>query len=179
MASVAAAARTSKETLYGWFGDKQGLFGAVVEREAAAINEELAGALGGLEAGDEQPPPEVVLTEFGRRLLTLLLGSRSLAINRAAIAEAASDAEFGRILAAGGRENTGRLVRDYLAAEHERARLEVPDPQEAFETFLGLLVRDLQMRVLMGAQSPPSALDIDARAAVAVAAFMRLHGPRA
>jgi AcrR family transcriptional regulator len=35
MAAVAERAGSSKETLYAWFGSKQGLFTAVIRRQAA------------------------------------------------------------------------------------------------------------------------------------------------
>lgn len=45
MLAVAERARTSKETLYAWFGDKAGLFGALVLHHASAMNELLAEAM--------------------------------------------------------------------------------------------------------------------------------------
>jgi AcrR family transcriptional regulator len=170
MQKVAEAARTSKETLYSWFGDKAGLFEALVTREARAMNERLTAALetGGGNTRD-------VLVRFGTDVLSLLLGPRSLTINRAAIAAATSNPKLGRILAAKGRETTRPLVERFLAAEHEAGRLRVPDPDEAFEILMGLLVRDLQVRRLFGAASPLADLELRRRADAAVDAFLRLY----
>jgi AcrR family transcriptional regulator len=171
-AEIARRARTSKETLYAWFGDKAGLLEAMVRAQAGAINEELSAAL-----GDPAAAPQPVLAAFARNLLRLLTGPASVAINRAAIAEAGRSAELGRILAASGRDRTGPLLVRYLKAQHEAGALEAPDPREAFEVLVGLTLRDLQVRVLMGAEEPPSEAEIARRADRAVALFLSLYGP--
>ena len=171
MQRVAVAARTSKETLYAWFGDKAGLFEALVAREAQAMNEELVAAL---VLDDDAAPPREVLERFGVSVLSLLLGSRSLTINRAAIAAAAGGPELGAIIARRGRENTRPLVETYLAAQHAGGHLHAPDPGEAFELLMGLLVRDLQVRMLLGVAAPLTTEEIARRSRVAVDAFLRL-----
>jgi AcrR family transcriptional regulator len=172
MHKVAATARTSKETLYAWFGDKAGLFEALVSREAQAMNDQLVAALAAEERGGDA---REILVRFGTDVLTLLLGSRSLTINRAAIAAASTSPELGRILAAKGRETTRPLVQRHLTDEHRAGRLSIPDPDEAFEILMGLLVRDLQVRLLIGAATAPTAKEFTRRAEVAVDAFLRLH----
>jgi AcrR family transcriptional regulator len=173
MQKVAAAARTSKETLYSWFGDKAGLFEALVTREAQAMNDELTAALA---AGDRTAGTREVLVRFGADVLTLLLGPRSLTINRAAIAAASTNPELGRILAAKGRETTRPLVQRFLTAEHLAGRLRLPDPAEAFEILMGLLVRDLQVRMLYGTAPPLTPEQRRPRAETAVDQFLRLYG---
>lgn len=101
MQRVAEEAHTSKETLYSWFGDKAGLFKQLVAREARAVNEELGAALAGHEEGGDAG---ALLVRFGSNVLALLLGPRSPAINRAAIAAATTSPELDRILASQGRE---------------------------------------------------------------------------
>jgi AcrR family transcriptional regulator len=174
MLKVARAAGASKETLYAWFGDKAGLFEALVAREAAAMNATLDGAL----AKDPRTAePRAVLERFGRQVLALLFGARSISINRAAIAAADAHPELGRVLSASGREASGARVIAYLAAQHEAGRLDVPDPPAAFERLMGLLLGDLQVRVLMGAVDPPGEHARRTRARRAVDAFLRLHAP--
>jgi AcrR family transcriptional regulator len=157
MHKVAGGARTSKETLYAWFGDKAGLFEALVSREAQAMNDELAAALAAEEPGGDA---RETLVRFGTDVLTLLLGPRSLTINRAAIAAASTSPELGRILAAKGRETTRPLVQRHLTAEHRAGRLNIPDADEAFELLMGLLLRDLQVRLLIGATAAPAAKEL-------------------
>ncbi len=170
MLAIATAAGASKETLYRLFGDKAGLFAALVGHNAAAINAEVAGVLGDDLATDE------VLRRFASGLLRLLLGDRAVTINRVAIAEAATSAELGRILARAGRETTGPLILRYLEAQRAHGRLEFPSAEEAFEVFLGLLLRDRQVRVLLGVAPGLSDEEVDSLAARSVAYFMRLFG---
>lgn len=171
MLAIASAAHSSKETLYRLFGDKQGLFAALVRENAAAINEAVSRAL-----AEPAESPEETLRAFGLGLLRLLLGERSVAINRAAIAEAAQSSELGRILAAEGRGTTGALVLDFLRLHQERGVLNFPSAEEAFEVFLGLLLRDRQTRLLIGAITPPTEDELLGLTDRAVTYFMRLFG---
>jgi AefR-like transcriptional repressor, C-terminal domain len=71
------------------------------------------------------------------------------------------------VLLAQGRHRTGPLVEAYLARLAAAGRLRVDDPAEAFRLLYGLVVQDLQIRVLLG-EPPPgrAALADQARAAV-------------
>jgi AcrR family transcriptional regulator len=122
MASVAERAGSSKETLYAWFGNKQGLFTALIQRQAEAANQAVAAALdhrGDADATQGSSPAET-LTRFAANLLLLLLGERSVAINRAAMAElgggtARGTGELAAVLLAQGRHRTGPMAEAYLA----------------------------------------------------------------
>lgn len=160
----------SKETLYSWFGDKAGLFAALVERQAEATNERVEAAL--TRDGDVR----ATLSDFARNLLGLLLGGRSLAINRAAIAELSTAPDLAERLLAHGRHRTGPLVESYLARQAALGHLRIGDPADAFQTLYGLIVRDLQIRALLG-EPPPSPEAIAEQAAVAVDRFLALTAP--
>jgi AcrR family transcriptional regulator len=189
MAAVAERAGSSKETLYAWFGSKQGLFTALVRRQAEATNQAVAAALdhpggpagpGGGTASDRSgggaaPEPEEVLTGFAVGLLGLLLGERSVAINRAALAD--PDGGLAAVLLAEGRHRTGPMVEAYLARLAAEGRLGIDDPGEAFQLLYGLVVRDLQIRVLLG-ERPPGPAALRAQAGTAVARFLTLTGGR-
>jgi AefR-like transcriptional repressor, C-terminal domain len=73
------------------------------------------------------------LVRFGLDVLSLLLGPRSLTINRAAIAAASTSPELGRILATEDRETSRPLVQRLLTEAHRAGRLKIADPDEAFE----------------------------------------------
>jgi AcrR family transcriptional regulator len=171
MLGVAKRARASKETLYAWFGNKQGLFTELICAQAARINGDLEAALG--DVGDT---PETVLRRFGEDLLTMLASEAAIAINRAAIAEAPRDGSFGRVLAEQGRNRTGALVIRYLERERDAGRLDFDNAERTFEALLGLLVGDSQIRMLTGALAPLEAAEIEARAERAAALFLRLFG---
>lgn len=170
MLQVATRARASKHTVYRHFPSKEALFASLAERAAWRINDTLASAL----AADAAVPE--TLERFGESLLRLLTGPVSVAINRAAIAEAPSAPEIARALAQGGRDRTGALVVRYLQQRIRAGELRRVDPADAFETFVGLLVGDLQVRLLAGNAAPPDAAQCRRRARVATERFVALFG---
>jgi AcrR family transcriptional regulator len=173
MGAVAERAGSSKETLYAWFASKHGLFAALVRRQAEATNRAVAAALDGGGGPGPAPDPAETLTRIATGLLGLLLGERSVAINRAALAE--PDGELAAVLLAEGRHRTGPIVEAYLARLAAEGRIRVDDPAEAFQLLYGLVVRDLQIRVLLG-EAPPDRAAIAAQARTAVDRFLSLTG---
>ena len=163
MLAVARRAGASKETLYSWFGSKQGLFTAMIQRQSAAMNRRLRDSL----AGDEDL--ETTLTALAADMLELLLGERALALNRAAM----SEPELAAALLEHGRHATGPLVEEYLAREISQGRLPAVDPAEAFRVFYGLLIQDQQIRALLGDTSLNRAA-IDEQARFTVRRFLLL-----
>jgi AcrR family transcriptional regulator len=71
MAAVAERTGSSKETLYAWFGNKQGLLAALIHRQAEATNQAVAAALDNRAAHED---PAATLTAFATNLLRVLLG---------------------------------------------------------------------------------------------------------
>mgnify|MGYP000745566191 CR=1 FL=1 len=109
------------------------------------------------------------LTAFGAGLLRLLTDPRSLALNRAAMTNPVLADE----LLTSGRHRVGPIVEQYLAAVSASGTLAVVDPSAAFETFYGLIIRDTQIRVLLGERGP-SAAAIEDRAASGTDQFVAL-----
>lgn len=171
MLAIAERARASKEILYAWFGDKQGNFAALVQENAAAANRGLQRAL-----ADPDAATAAVLERFGAGFLRLILGERAIALNRAAMSAAATSGELGRLLVANGRERTGALVVRYLEIQRAVSRLAFAEAEGAFGVLLGLLLRDWQVRALLGELAPPTDEVLRARAAEATALFLWLFG---
>lgn len=169
MLEVAKRASASKETLYAWFGDKLGLFEAVIRRNAVRVRVALNGHL------DCESPVEATLTDFGRALATHLLCDNAVAINRAAISEACSGPALANSLARVGREPIRRAFVGYLEQCRARGFLDIEDVAEAADTFVGLLLGDVQTQRLLGYGYAPSEADIDDRATRATARFLRLY----
>lgn len=163
MLAIARRAGASKETLYSWFGNRDGLLSAMIASNADATAERIATALG----GDDEPRD--TLAAFGAGLLRLLTDPRSLALNRAAMTNPVLAAE----LLESGRHRVGPIVEAYLEGTSASGTLPVNDPATAFETFYGLVIRDTQIRVLLG-ESPPSAAAITQRAADGTEQFISL-----
>lgn len=167
MQEIAGRAGVSKETLYSWFGSKEGLFGDIIAAEGAATLGRLDRLLTGAEA-----PSRRTLEAFARALLGLLCGPWSLAVNRSAMASP----ELAGLVLRHGRLAVGPLVEGLLADLDARGLLRVADPAEAFRVLYGLVVQDTQIRVLLG-EPPPSADERDDQAERGVDLFWRLHAP--
>lgn len=163
MLGVARRAGASKETIYNWFGGRDGVFAAVIQRNADRSAEQVTAALGG--DGD----PRTTLVGYATGWLALLTGDASIALNRAAM----TSPELASLLLASGRHRIGPVVEEYLDRLHLTGVLDVPDRAGAFELLYGLVVQDTQIRVLLG-ESPPSPSAIAGRAETAVERFFEL-----
>ena len=170
MLEVARRASASKETLYAWFGNKPGLFQAVIERNAEAVRDVVEGHL------DGDAPVEAALTDFGKALASLLLGESAVAINRAAISEARTAPALARILNEAGREATLPVFIRYLERCRSRGVLDFDDPRDVAETFIGLLLGDAQVRRLLGVTTTPTSVRLRSRAKLASRKFLLLYG---
>ncbi len=171
MLAVARRAAASKETLYAWYGDKCGLFRALVTANAAAIEGFLAQSL--TREGDS----EAALRRMGALLLALLLGERAVAINRAAAADVAEGGALGQALAEGGRERILPLIRALLRRARKEGLLAFEADLEVAEVYLGLLLGDLQVRRIIGVAKEPGTREMEQRAARAVLQLRRLYEP--
>ncbi|MEL7215813.1 MAG: TetR/AcrR family transcriptional regulator [Pseudomonadota bacterium] len=144
MTAIARRAGASKETLYAWFGNRAGLFERLIRENAAQADLALA-AEGSIED---------VLTGFGTALLSLLTSPVSLALNRAAIAEADHDASLGRLLLEAGKGATMPGFAALITRGIEEGALDIANPAQAAEDYLGLLKGDMQIQLLLTCGEP-------------------------
>ena len=165
MQAVAKAAKASNETLYRWYGDKDGLFLAMVRDNAAAIRDQLERAL----ASDA--PPLEALSQLGPVFLRMLLGERAILLNRAAAADPSG--QLGAAISSGGRGEIQPLLARVMAG---LCRDTGHDPAQAVEEYLGLLIGDQQIRRVIGEVPVPSEAEIARRSSHALTALVRLIG---
>ena len=95
MTAVARRASCSKETLYKWFGDRDGLLTATVPWQAAKVRMPQVDRTG-LNARTLR----LSIEQFARDLLTVITGEVSITLNRTAVTHAARQNQ--RLRAAGG-----------------------------------------------------------------------------
>lgn len=170
MLEVARRASASNEALYAWFNNKQGLYEAVMRRNAKSVQAVLQGQL------QDDLPSSVALQAFGETLPTLLLGEESIAVNRAAVSEAKTDPTLAQVLRKTGREATLPLFVALLERYHTDQLLQIKDTKLAAEKYLGLLLTDLQLCGLLGVSKKPGKVFIKHRAEAATNAFLQLYG---
>ena len=172
MAAVARRARCSKETLYRWFDDRDGLLAAAVRWQASQVR---AGNY------DRQRLDATALREslesFAANWLSVISSRTSIALNRVAVAHAGSGkSNLGAIVLANGRFAIGERTKPLLEAGREIGLLEFDDTETAFRAFFGLVGRDVQIRLLLGDRLDMSKERITHDAAEATRQFFALYG---
>ncbi|MEQ8305794.1 MAG: TetR/AcrR family transcriptional regulator [Hoeflea sp.] len=169
MLAIAKRARASNETLYNWYGDKTGLFRALVVRNAEVVRQMLEAALA------EDAPPLSTLEALGPGLLALLTSSRAVQLNRAAAADPTG--ELGALLSEQGRETVAPLIGAVLERARAGGFVDCETTEEAVGLYLDLLVGDLQIRRAIGRAPPPDEAAIAERARRALERFLLLTRP--
>ena len=174
MSAVARRASCSKETLYKWFGDRDGLLTATVQWQASKVR-----------AGNwdrqklDASSLEESLSAFWANWLGVIASRTSIALNRVAISHAGSaKSNLGAIVLANGRFAIGERLKPLLEAGREAGLLTFDDAEEAFRTFFGLVGRDLQIRLLLGERIALTETDRRREAVRATKQFFALYGAR-
>ena len=170
-AQIAAEAHCSKETLYNWFGDRDGIMLALVHEQATgmrdAMAERFASVQGNLEAR---------MSSCATLLLDIMTGDAALAVNRVAMAQACSEnAELGRAVMADWKEQVAEPFIELFQEGNESGELAVHSPMEAFENLVGLLMGDRQRQLLLGEDVRPEPATMKAVATKAVQRWLILY----
>lgn len=166
MLAVAREAKASNETIYRWYGSKEGLARALVASNAQAVRAHLDAAL---DAGAE---PLKALYALCPVLLEMLVGDRAVALNRAAAADASG--ELGRALAQAGREDITARIVALTAAAIAAGSVKEDSAERATDHLLRLLIGDWQIRRVIGAMPMPGPDEMAQRVSDAWRAFRRL-----
>ena len=174
MAGVARRASCSKETLYKWFGDRDGLLTATVQWQASKVRVvpvdpgkvDLASLAESLEG-------------YARDWLKVIASDTSIALNRVAVSHAGSGKDnLGAIVLENGRFALARRLKPVLDAGKKAGHLVFEDAETAFRTFFGLVGRDVQIRLLLGDWPGLTEAAIAEDAARATRQFLALYGAR-
>jgi AcrR family transcriptional regulator len=172
MTAVARQASCSKETLYKWFGDRDGLLTAAVQWQASRVR---AGRYDRqkLDASSLRDS----LRDFAANWLSVISSATSIALNRVAITHAASrQSNLGQIVLDNGRFAIGDRLKPVLEEGRAAGLLAFDDTEAAFRTFFGLAGRDVQIRLLLGDKLKLGKAEIARDAATATDQFLTLYG---
>jgi TetR/AcrR family transcriptional regulator, mexJK operon transcriptional repressor len=163
--AVVDRAGGSKSSVYSYFGNKEGLFVAVVERLCSEILEPLAAIdVTGL-------PLEAGLTKIARVFLDTILAKRTLALHRLIVAESIRLPQLGAVWFAHAPQTTYALVARFLEAYQRGDRLLRMEPNRAAKLFLDMLTFDVHHRALLAVEAAQSD-EIDGLIADAVDIFL-------
>jgi AcrR family transcriptional regulator len=174
MSAVARRASCSKESLYKWFGDRDGLLTATVQWQASRVR---AGTYDS--ANLDSSALRTSLEAFGVTWLKVISSRTSIALNRVAIAQAGSRTNtLGHIVLANGRFAIGKRLKPLLDAARSAGLLAFDDTETAFRTFFGLIGRDVQVRLLLGDQLKMTDRECARDARLATDQFLTLYGAK-
>ncbi|WP_319532821.1 TetR/AcrR family transcriptional regulator [uncultured Cohaesibacter sp.] len=169
MLQIAKRANASNQTLYAWYGNKQTLFKAIIERNGETVREHLEAAL-----ADSSNPLEA-LEKLGPLLLRYSCGEKAIIISRAAVQDATETGMLGQTV-----EDVARgTVMPLLGALMERLerngdfQLDT-GAHDAAEIYVSLLFGELQIRLARGNLEPLNENSMNARASRAFALTCRL-----
>lgn len=172
MTAIAQRASCSKETLYKWFGDRDGLLTATVRWQAAKVR---VAPVDGSRL--DRAALIASLEQFASGWLTVISSETSIALNRVAVGQAGSDKPtLGAVVLEHGRFEMGRRLKPVLEAGRDAGLIAFDSAEDAFRTFFGLTARDVQIRLLLGDRLRLSAPEIGRDAARATRHFMALFG---
>lgn len=159
----------SLSTLYDMFGNKAGLFQAIVTHRCEMMT-------GLFDHPDvHSRPVGEALTEHGTRLLSVLVADDTVAAMRTVIAEALQFPELAQVFYEAGPIQGRQRVAGYLAEQMRRGVLRTDDPVEAAADFCHLVIRDAQMNAIMGLPYPDTAAAITRQVGHAVEQFLRMY----
>lgn len=170
MLSIAKRAKASNETLYRWYGDKIGLFKALVSQNAAHIKQQLEDDL------QVQCAPFVALEKISPLLLELLTSERAIALNRAAAADASG--VLGEALSEGGRQDILPIIGRVFKRVQDEGLFVNFTMDELCSLYMKLLVGDLQVRRLIGAHDVLSQKQIHEQSSQALQYLMQLSNSK-
>lgn len=172
LSDIIAVAGGSRATLYEHFGDKEGLFRAIMEEDNAMILSGLAPA-----QADDRVTPEAGLTAFALHLVKALLNEETTGTVRILISEGDRVPDIAEAFFRIGPENAIRRLAEYLQRLSDNGTLQIEDPAVAAQAFLGMVTGNLLVRRLILPQSAPAIPDLDRYVRQAVRLF--LNGARA
>ncbi|MGO7133513.1 TetR/AcrR family transcriptional regulator [Rhizobium leguminosarum] len=141
--AINAVVGGSKRDIYGLFGGKEALFRSAVEKLAT-------------ERADlfrDMPPCDdarTALVSVGRKIIEVVLSSRSLALHRLIVSEASRVPRAAEAFLANAPQRAYDVVAVILGTYVKKGEIAVDDPDITARVFIGALVSDLQLQALLG-----------------------------
>ncbi len=167
---IVATSGGSLSTVYQLFGNKQGLWEALVGQACAMVTAPLHDAM------NHQGDPRTVLKAFASRLDALERSRDTAGALRLMLAEGGKYPELAKTLFANGPDSGKQVVSAYLDSEVAAGRLAITDTNLAAEQFRALVCGDTKLRSACGVLASVSPEDISKRLDAAVDMFLKVYG---
>lgn len=170
---LAAAAAISKATLYKEFGDKEGVFRALIEDAAERIEDPFAPLVAAMqEVSSAEEGVAMLAEQFTRSVMAAPVQS----LRRLVIAEAARFPELGTLYWERGFLRVLTSVASCLRVLDQRELLSVPDAELAAQHLTGMLLWIPSNRIMFHtAGGPPDERALQHVIEEGAAAFVRAH----
>jgi TetR/AcrR family transcriptional regulator, mexJK operon transcriptional repressor len=164
LAEIIARSGGSRATLYALFGDKAGLFAAII----AALRERIVAPV----AARIEGSAEAALLTVGTGFMRVMMAPESLGLYRIVIAEGARFPDLAEAVFSAGPKAAADGLSRYLAEKVRSGELMLADSGVSARHFLEMVKGDLHFRALLGLAPAPTAEEIEACVALAVKTFV-------
>ena len=160
----------SKRNIYNEFGNKQGLFSAIVKESADKVLSTLV--VEQIEGHDLR----ATLTAFGQHLMGVYMSPTLIGIYRIAVTEANRFPDLVKSFYEQGPGRAASRLAEVLEAANRRGEIQTDNCLRVAGHFVGMIRDNLHLQVVLGLRAAPS--DKEARAAVGSAVEIFLNGIR-
>ncbi len=143
-AGIAAEAKCSKETIYNWFGDREGLYASLIAAQSQIFLDLVNRVVANGQSVRER------LELFCSVLLDLLTGEANVLVNQLIFSELMNEDSQARIAMIDRHEKIQALGIDLLEQAKAEKLIQFESSDEAYSTLYGLLVSGHQMRAMLG-----------------------------
>jgi AcrR family transcriptional regulator len=155
----------SKRNIYNEFGNKEGLFSAIVTQNADKVLSTLA--IEEIEGHDLRE----TLTAFGEHLMGGYMSPTLIGIYRMAVTEANRFPDLVRLFYEQGPGRATSQLAEVLEIAKKRGEIRSDDCLRSAGHFVGMIRDNLHLQVILGLRSPPSVIEMQVAVASAVEVF--------
>lgn len=139
----------SKRNIYNEFGNKEGLFAALVSTFAEkALSSLVIEEIGGRDLRE-------TLIAFGQQLMTIYMSPALIGVYRTVVAEANRYPDLGRTFYDCGPARATNRLAEVLEAAKGRGEIRAHDCFRVADHFVGLIRDNLHLQVVLGLRPPP------------------------
>lgn len=172
MAAIVSRAGGSLATLYNQFGDKQGLFLAMIRERVQRLTVSMSVEL------SDHTPVETGLVRIAHQFVTKMLEPDSLELYRLILGLGAKFPDVAAAFQKDGPDRVSGALAAYLADRAEAGEIRIQDPVEAAYLFISLTRTGLVTRALLNPEFRPGADEITASVRTCVDVFLNGVRPR-
>ena len=164
--AVIARVGGSKRAIYSYFGNKEGLFAAIVTENVAQVMaalepEELAGH-----------DLRSTLLDFARHLMRAQMSPTVLAVYRTVVAESARFPELAKVFYDSGPGRASARLAEVFADYRQRGEIALEDCARAADQFVGMIRDNRHLETVLGLRRPADAREIERAVQQAVSTFL-------